>query len=241
MLTKVWSQSLGETCISGRGGGKCVSGRELPTKIICTKKIRCCWIGRTRLKNQGRILWQVRAFLSDTSDICHRWITVLGPATYMSADNLWNSYTVTDGSCNKLMKCPDIHILQNQSCAWRHTNLIANNLKWSRGDVNRTTSKTGSSATKCRKILWLPSSLGSGSSVGIATGYRLDGPCIESRWGGGEIFRTCPYRPWGPPSLLYNGYRVFPGVKSGRGVTLSPHPLPVPWSWKGRAIPLLPL
>ena len=31
------------------------------------------------------------------------------------------------------------------------------------------------------------------------------------------------------------------GVKSGRGVTLSPHPLLAPWSRKGRAIPLLPL
>ena len=51
-----------------------------------------------------------------------------------------------------------------------------------------------------------------GSSVGIATGYGLDGPGIESRWGG-EIFRTCPERPWGPPSLLYNGYRFFPGGK----------------------------
>jgi len=26
-----------------------------------------------------------------------------------------------------------------------------------------------------------------------------------------EIFRTCGDRAWGPPSLLYNGYRVFPG------------------------------
>ena len=33
----------------------------------------------------------------------------------------------------------------------------------------------------------------------------------------------------------------FPGVKSGRGVTLTPHPFLVPWSRKGRAIPLLPL
>jgi hypothetical protein len=33
----------------------------------------------------------------------------------------------------------------------------------------------------------------------------------------------------------------FPGVKSGRGVTLTPHPLLVPWPRKGRAIPLLPL
>ena len=30
---------------------------------------------------------------------------------------------------------------------------------------------------------------------------------------------NCPDRPWGPPSLLYNGYRVFPGVKRpGHGV-----------------------
>ena len=52
---------------------------------------------------------------------------------------------------------------------------------------------------------------GMGSSVGIATDYVLDGPGIESRWG--EIFCTCPDRPWGPPSLLYDGYRVFPRGK----------------------------
>jgi hypothetical protein len=32
--------------------------------------------------------------------------------------------------------------------------------------------------------------------------------------GGGEIFRATPDRPWGPPSLLYQGYRVFPGGKA---------------------------
>jgi len=37
------------------------------------------------------------------------------------------------------------------------------------------------------------------------------------------------------------GTRSFPGVKSGRGVTLTSHSLLVPWSWKSRAIPLLPL
>ena len=52
---------------------------------------------------------------------------------------------------------------------------------------------------------------GPGSVVGIATAYGLDGPGIESRWV--EIFRTSPGRPWGPSSLLYNGYRVFPGGK----------------------------
>ena len=53
---------------------------------------------------------------------------------------------------------------------------------------------------------------GPGSVVGIATGYGLDGPGIESRWGG-EILRACLDWPWAPPSLLYNGYSVFPGSK----------------------------
>ena len=65
-------------------------------------------------------------------------------------------------------------------------------------------------------------SRGPGSVVGIATGYGLDGPGIESRWG--EIFRTCPDRPWDPPSLLYNGYRVFPGGKERLGRDADPSP-----------------
>jgi hypothetical protein len=52
------------------------------------------------------------------------------------------------------------------------------------------------------------------------TVYRL-----TTRWtvrgsnpGGGKIFRTCPDWPWGPASLLYSGYWVFPGgkVRPGR-------------------------
>ena len=62
---------------------------------------------------------------------------------------------------------------------------------------------------------------GPGSSVGIATDYGLDGP--GSNPGGDEIFR--PSRPaLGPPNLLYNGYRVFPGgkVRPGRAADHSP-------------------
>jgi len=44
-----------------------------------------------------------------------------------------------------------------------------------------------------------------------------------------------------PPASCTMGTGSFPGVKSGRGVTLAPHPLLVPWSRKSRAIPLLPL
>ena len=61
------------------------------------------------------------------------------------------------------------------------------------------------------------------SVVSIATCYGLEGPGIESRWG--EIFRIYPDRLRGPPSLLYNGYRVFPGGKGGRGMMLTTHPL----------------
>jgi len=34
---------------------------------------------------------------------------------------------------------------------------------------------------------------------------------------GGEIFRTRPDRPWGPPNLSYNGYRVIPMGKVAGG------------------------
>jgi hypothetical protein len=61
------------------------------------------------------------------------------------------------------------------------------------------------------------------SSVGIVTDYGLDGPGIDA--GGGEIFRTCPDQPWGPPSLLYNGYRVFPGSRKRPGRDADPSPL----------------
>jgi len=63
---------------------------------------------------------------------------------------------------------------------------------------------------------------GPGSSVGVATGYGLDGPGIESQWG--KIFHTCPDQRWGPPSPLYNGYRVFPGGKERPGHDADPSP-----------------
>jgi len=50
-----------------------------------------------------------------------------------------------------------------------------------------------------------------------------------------------PDRPWGPPSLLYNGYRLFPGGKERPGRDADPSPILVPWSRKSRVIPLLPL
>jgi len=55
-----------------------------------------------------------------------------------------------------------------------------------------------------------------------ATHYGLDVPGSESR--GGENSRTHPDLPWGPSSLLCNGYWVsFPEIKRpGRGVNYPP-------------------
>ena len=53
--------------------------------------------------------------------------------------------------------------------------------------------------------------VGRDSSVGITTCYGLEDPAIESR-----CRRDFPHpsrTALGPSSLLYNGYRVFPGGK----------------------------
>ena len=78
------------------------------------------------------------------------------------------------------------------------------------------------------------------SSVCIATCYGLDGPEIESRWGRDFLDPSRPgLGPTQPPVQWVPG--LGPGVKSSRGVTLTPHPLLVPWSRKSRAMCLFPL
>jgi len=91
----------------------------------------------------------------------------------------------------------------------------------------------------CTNLCILHEYRGLGSSVGIAIGYGLDGAGIESQWGRDFLHLSRPaLGPTQPPVQWVPG---LPGVKSGRGVTLTPHPLLEPWSWKSRAIPLLPL
>ena len=53
---------------------------------------------------------------------------------------------------------------------------------------------------------------------------------IRDRIPVGTRISARPDRHWCPPSLMYNGYRVFPGVRFGRGVLLTTHPLLVPRS-----------
>jgi hypothetical protein len=94
-------------------------------------------------------------------------------------------------------KYPILHTLRNPYTRTLHKRFVDSNV-----DV--------CSWLVLKNIVFL--SVGRDSIVGIATRYGLDDP--GSNPGGGEIFRTRPDRPWGPPSLLYNGYRVsFPGVK----------------------------
>ena len=69
---------------------------------------------------------------------------------------------------------------------------------------------------------------GPGSSVGIATGYGLDSPGIKSRWGA-RFSAPVQTGPGAHPASLTMGTVSFPGVKSSQGVTLTPHPLLVPW------------
>jgi len=57
--------------------------------------------------------------------------------------------------------------------------------------------------------------------IGTSTSWTVR----ESNPGGDEIFPTPPNRPWGPPSLLYKGYRVFPVGKAAGGVALATHPI----------------
>jgi len=71
------------------------------------------------------------------------------------------------------------------------------------------------------QIDWLQAGL---SGDRIPVGARFSAPAQTS--------------PGAHPASCTMGTGSFPGVKTGRGVMLTPHPLPLPWSRKGRAIPL---
>jgi len=74
-----------------------------------------------------------------------------------------------------------------------------------------------------------PARRGPGSVVGIATDYALDGPGIESRWGA-RFSAPVQTGPGAHTASCTMGTGSFPGVKSGRGLTLTPYPFLVLWS-----------
>jgi hypothetical protein len=61
-----------------------------------------------------------------------------------------------------------------------------------------------------------------GSLVGIATELRA-GRSGDRTPVGGNIFRTCPHRPWSPPASCTMGTGSFSRVNSGMRVTVNPH------------------
>jgi len=81
---------------------------------------------------------------------------------------------------------------------------------------------------------------GPGSAFGIATALWT-GQSGNRIPVGARFSAPVQTGPGAHPASCSMGTRSFPGVKSGRGMTLAPHPLLVLWLWKGRAIPLLPL
>ena len=66
--------------------------------------------------------------------------------------------------------------------------------------------------------------MGRDSSVSIAIRYGLNGPGIESRWGA-RFFAPVQTGSGAPPSLLYNGYRVFQGGKAAGAWRWPPTPI----------------
>jgi len=88
-----------------------------------------------------------------------------------------------------------------------------------------------------KAVAWTVNGLG--SSVGIVTGYGLDGPGIESRWG-----RDFPHLSRPAMGPIQSPVEWVPGLSRGEerpGRDNDPSPPLVPWSRKSRATLLLPL
>jgi hypothetical protein len=77
---------------------------------------------------------------------------------------------------------------------------------------------------------------GTGCPDSIETDYGLDGPGIESRWW--WDFNTIQTGPGAHPVPCTMGTESYLGVKRGRGVLLTTHPILAPRSWERRAIAL---
>ena len=110
----------------------------------------------------------------------------------------------TASVCLSVQCCNDSRTLIQTEASHRHTD------GKTKGQENKTLKIATALLVICFDTCWNEIRTGIAQSVQrLATGWTVRG----SNPGGGEIFRTCPDRPWGPPSLIYNGYRIFPGGK----------------------------
>ena len=78
-----------------------------------------------------------------------------------------------------------------------------------------------------RNLQYFDNTGGPGSSVGIVTELRA-GRSGDRIPVGARFFATVQTGPGAHPASCTMGTESFPGVNSGRGVTLTPHPILVP-------------
>jgi hypothetical protein len=100
--------------------------------------------------------------------------------------------------------------LRDRSSFWHRFVLVTCTGKTGRKRIwRRKRASDTSNSVRCT-FLW------PGSVVGIATGYGLDGPGIESRWGA-RFSAPVQTGSGAHPASCTTGTGSFPGVKSGRG------------------------
>jgi hypothetical protein len=129
-----------------------------------------------------------------------------------------NDNTGAHSSSNSL---PVMHVLANVNCLWNEPGQQLQRVFTTTTDIQQLHKTVFSFQTAVHLYQTIRCHCGTGSVVGIATGYGLEGPVMESQWWA-RFSALVQDRPWGPPSLLCNGYRVFPGGKKRPGRDADP-------------------
>ena len=96
--------------------------------------------------------------------------------------------------------------------------------------------EVNSNYTKLHAYIYIYTDTYSGPGSQYTDWLRSGRSGIESRWG--WDFPSIQTGPGAHPAFCKMGNGSFPGIKCGRAVLLTTHPLLVPRSWKSRAIPL---
>jgi hypothetical protein len=163
-------------------------------------------------------------------------LTILRISTFKGSSVLWNGTACSRFSYSKKMRICKAPCSSDNFSVSRVKCAIAWQMQ--RGNMSRQNLSTAtplfyhiSSNTPLNRINNSNYTIlcGPGSVVGIGTGYGLDGPGIESRWGA-RFSAPVQTGPGARPASCTMGTGSIPGIKSGQGVTLTPEPLLVPWS-----------